>query len=200
MKGYTHLLGGLAAAGVAISLHAPHPLTLLAAAGAGGLLPDWDLPQSWVGRWIPWPAVSASRGGRLPPRVGRAGWPHPIWHRQQGHSVAGVALASGIAAWLAASASHAAGVRNLSPFWVAAGLFLGGISHLALDGFNDERQWWLWPLTRRGFRWPLHAGVRYTDQATSAVLSAVLIVLAWHLGHPWLQDLASLAPADKVLP
>lgn len=95
MNARTHVLGGLVAAGVALSLGAAgHPLTLVLASGFGGLVPDWDHPHSTFGRWVPWPAIQHPRGPSAPPEVGRVGWPHPIWHRHQAHSIVGVGLAS----------------------------------------------------------------------------------------------------------
>ena len=65
--------------------------------------------------------------------------------------------------------------------WLVTGLVLGGVSHLVLDGFNDERQWWLWPLTRHGFRWPFHASVRHIDAIASAALTVLDVALLLHL-------------------
>lgn len=191
MNAHTHWLGGLAAAGVALSLGAAHPVTLVVASGLGGLVPDWDHPGSMVGRWVPWPALTQSRGPQVPPRVGRRGWPHPIWHRQQAHSLVGVAIASGVLTLLAAALWH--GLRPVGPAlfagltfpapWIFGGLWLGCLSHLALDGFNQTPQWWLWPFTRHGFRWPWHAPVRQIDALASLVLTVGLVLLAWHLGR-----------------
>jgi len=192
MNARTHVLGGLVAAGVALSLGAGHPLTLVLASGFGGLVPDWDHPHSTFGRWVPWPAIRHSRGPSVPPEVGRAGWPHPIWHRHQAHSVIGVAMASailtilGLVGWHGLHAiTHGAGFGSATypALWVGLGLGLGGLSHLFLDGFNQTRQWWAWPVSRRGFRWPLHAPVKRTDALASLLLTLVGVGLAWHLGH-----------------
>lgn len=195
MNAHTHILGGLAAAGLALSAGLPHPVILAVASGLGGLAPDWDHPGSTFGRWVPWPAVSRSRGPHLPPAVGRRGWPHNIWHRHQAHSVAGVALASVVLTALTAAIwafvrSHSAGLLDSMTFptlWAALGLFLGGLSHLALDGFNETPQWWLWPFSRREFRWPWHAPARHIDGPASLALTVLTMLLAWHLR--WLPPL-----------
>lgn len=193
MNAHTHVLGGLAAAGLALSLGVGHPVTLALSSGFGGLIPDWDHPGSTIGRWIPWPAVSHSRGPNLPPEVGRRGWPHPIWHRHQAHSLVGSALASLAAVVLVAVAAGViAGVVHGFAFtlpwvWILAGLFLGCLSHLALDAFNQTPQWWLWPFSKKGFRWPVHAPLKRIDGLASLVLTVVVLGLAWHLGaaHVW---------------
>ncbi|PSR38082.1 MAG: hypothetical protein C7B44_00290 [Sulfobacillus thermosulfidooxidans] len=185
VKAYTHVLGGVSAALIVIRLPVPHPVTWMAASVVGSLLPDWDLPQSVVGRLIPWPAVSASRGRGRPPRLGRAFWPHPIWHRHQAHSVLGVAVVSILASLLLAMVATILPHARIAWPWVTWGLFCGGLSHLALDGFNDERQWWLWPLTKHGFRWPLHAGVRYIDHLTAGLLLFAIFILAAPMAHQW---------------
>jgi membrane-bound metal-dependent hydrolase YbcI (DUF457 family) len=46
MQGRTHILGGLAAAGVALSLGLGHPMTLVLAGGFGGLVPDWCMSSN----------------------------------------------------------------------------------------------------------------------------------------------------------
>lgn len=187
------------AAGVALSLgFTAHPLTLLVASGFGGLVPDWDHPYSTLGRYVPWPAISRSRDPQIPPDLGRRGWPHPIWHRHQAHSLIGLLLASSICLGLAASfffgvlwfiRTH---VPALFPFvpswhflsgWILAGVLLGGFSHLILDGFNQTPQWWLWPFSRHGFRWPWHAPVRHADAWTFLILVGCGLVLLWHLGR-----------------
>lgn len=160
MTGRTHLLGALAAAAWVVPWTG-HPLTVALSAMAGGLLPDWDHPHSTLGRWIPWPSVEAAQGPGRPPRVGRAGWPHPIWHRHQAHSVALAGALTGAAA-AGAAIARAHGWGPL-PGPLALGLAVGQLSHLFLDGFNETRQWWGWPFTRRGFRWPVHAPVRGVD-------------------------------------
>jgi inner membrane protein len=144
----------------------------MAAGAFGGLLPDWDHPRSWIGRWVPWPAITHARGPSAPPAVGRRGWPHPIWHRHQAHSVVGVALAVGVlaAGWALLHLAVPA-LPDLMPALLVS-TFIGGLSHLVLDGFNVERQWWAWPLSHRGFRWPVHARIQRADPvAFWAVLS-----------------------------
>lgn len=179
MRGTTHLLGGLAA-GVVLLPHVGDPLTLLAAATFGGLIPDWDHPRSLLGRWIPWPAVSHSRGPSAPPAVGRVGWPHTIWHRHQAHSVVGLALAIGVLTGLWMLLAHWHWIPGLGwPVWLL-GLGAGGLSHLILDGFNIEGQWWLWPVSRHGFRWPIHGSVRRVDALAFWGLVVLLAVL-----HRW---------------
>lgn len=189
MNAHTHILGGLVVAGLALSVGMPHPVTLVAASGFGGLVPDWDHPHSTIGRWIPWPSVSQSRGPHAPPAVGRAGYPHAIWHRHQAHSLVAVGVASGILAllgdltWgLVQHASHGIFSGLSYPFWwVLVGLIFGGISHLLLDGFNQTPQWWLWPFSRRGFRWPIHGSVRRTDSRAFLILMGLVVLLGWHL-------------------
>ena len=189
MKASTHILGGFAAAGIALSLGIGHPLTIATTSAIGSLLPDWDHPRSLIGRLLPWPAVSHRRGFHRPPAVGRLWWPHPIWHRHQGHSYPLMAAVSlGIAAViqpLMHVIHHVVPIAPLPPLpafrMLVTGLVLGGVSHLVLDGFNDERQWWLWPLTRHGFRWPLHVSVRYIDALASAVLTVLDLALLFHL-------------------
>lgn len=189
MQGRTHVLGGLAAAGLALSLGLGHPVTLVLAGGFGGLLPDWDHPHSTLGRFIPWPAVSHSRGPHAPPAVGRAGFPHPIWHRHQAHSLIGMTATVGVFTGLAVVlwqilGAHIPGLAAhvACPWlWIALGLWLGSLSHLVLDGFNQERQWWLWPFSRQGFRWPVHAPVQRIDGLVSLGLTVVVVLLAWHL-------------------
>ena len=191
MNAHTHILGGLAAAGLAISAGLPHPVTLAVASGFGGLVPDWDHPYSTIGRWIPWPAVSHSRGPYLPPAVGRVGFPHPIWHRHQAHSPVGVALSTIVVvlltlmAWALIRRSDVGllAALHLRILWVAVGVYLGGLSHLALDGFNDTPQWWAWPFTTKEFRWPIHASVKRIDAPVSLALTMVVALLAWHVGH-----------------
>lgn len=191
MKAHTHVLGGLAVAEVVLSLGASHPLPLMLASAFGALVPDWDHPGSTLGRWVPWPSVSQSRGPNLPPRVGRWGCPHPIWHRHQAHSVFAVLLASMVLTGLAAVGWHAVPVavggatpRGVFPGWaVLWGLILGGLSHLVLDGFNQTPQWWGWPISRKGYRWPVHASVYRIDALTAGALSVVVGLLTWHLGH-----------------
>jgi hypothetical protein len=78
VKAYTHVLGGLCAAGIAIILHAPHPATVMAASAAGSLVPDWDHPKSLVGRLLPWPPVAASRGPRVAAAGGVSSAPVPM--------------------------------------------------------------------------------------------------------------------------
>ena len=199
MNAHTHIVGGLVAAELLLMAGlGAHPVTLLVAGGFGGLLPDWDHPHSTLGHWIPWPAVSHSRGPSLPPEVGRRGWPHPIWHRHQAHSLLGLLLASLVCLGLTAGtffglvsvvARHFPALRpdmdswRFLGWWIWGGLFVGGLSHLILDGFNESRQWWLWPFSRRGFRWPLHASVQQTDSWAFLLLVGFGVVLAWHLGH-----------------
>jgi membrane-bound metal-dependent hydrolase YbcI (DUF457 family) len=91
-------------------------------------------------------------------------------------------MSSAVILLLALSFSPLIHVRISAPFWIGFGLFLGSASHLFLDGFNDERQWWGWPFTKHGFRWPLHMGVRYSDSAATLVLAALLAMILWHLG------------------
>lgn len=86
--------------------------------------------------------------------------------------------------------------------WIGFGLALGGLSHLFLDGFNQSRQWWAWPFSHRGFRWPLHAPVKRTDAPTSLLLTICGIWLAWHVGHlpayHFLLHIAALAHRKAV--
>lgn len=188
MNAHTHILGGLAAAGVAISVGVPHPIVMATASGFGGLLPDWDHPYSAIGRWVPWPRLVRSRGPHIPPEVGRRGWPHPIWHRHQGHSLVGAAVESLITVGLLIIAlgivghfiHHGIGVPYECVF---GGLFLGALSHLMLDAFNEAPQWWLWPFTQKGFRWPVHASVKRLDGPVSVALTLAILLLAWHVGH-----------------
>lgn len=177
MKGHTHILGGLAA-GLALATVTGHAIPLAAAAGFGGLIPDWDHPHSTLGRWIPWPTVERPRGPQLPPAVGRVGFPHPIWHRHQAHSLVGSALAVGVTLLLVAGV---AGVLHaVLPWrWIALGLYAGCLSHLALDACNQTPQWWLWPLSRRGFRWPWHAPVARIDGLASLLLTGIDVWLLW---------------------
>lgn len=197
MHAHTHVLGGLALAGLAVSLGAPHPITLTWASAVGSLLPDWDHPQSTVGRWIPWPAATRSRGPFVSPQVGRAWFSGPIWHRHQAHSLVGVAIVSllatamalAVAAWIATVIPWVSALfrtRGLSAVWLWIGLFLGGLSHLALDGFNDTPQWWIWPMSTKSFRWPVHAMVSRIDPWASLGLTVIDLLWAWHLGLPWL--------------
>lgn len=176
MRGTTHLLGGLTA-GVLLLNHVGDPLTLLSAATFGGLLPDWDHPRSLLGRWIHWPAVAHSRGPSAPPAVGRAGWPHAIWHRHQAHSVVGLSLAVAAitGAWL--GLAHLHWFPSLPWFVFILSLLAGGLSHLFLDGFNQEGQWWGWPISRHGFRWPIHGPVRTVDALAFWILVVVLVLL-----------------------
>lgn len=176
MRGTTHLLGGFAA-GVLLLPHVGDPLTLLSAATFGGLLPDWDHPRSLLGRWIPWPAIAHSRGPTAPPAVGRVGWPHAIWHRHQAHSFVGVALAIGVllGGWRLGAQWHWWPAGPWIPLLL--GLGAGGLSHLALDGFNLEGQWWLWPLSRHAFRWPLHGAVRRVDAVAFWALMGLVLLL-----------------------
>lgn len=191
MNAHTHVLGGLVVAGLAVSAGVPHPVTLAVSSGFGGLIPDWDHPGSTVGRWLPWPAVSHSRGPYLPPAVGRVGFPKPIWHRHQAHSIVGVAIADVVVAvmvvvlWMMVrSASHGwLGGLHLPIVWVLLGLFMGSLSHLALDGFNETPQWWFWPFSRQGHRWRWHAPLKQIDAFASLVLTVVGVALFWHLGH-----------------
>lgn len=192
MNGHTHILGGVVAAGLALSMGVPHPVTLVAAGSFGGLVPDWDHPHSTIGRWIPWPAVSRSRGPHVPPAVGRVGFPHAIWHRHQAHSLVAITLSTLILTLVGAvgfgflkGASHGfLPALHYPTLWVALGLFLGSASHLALDGFNETPQWWAWPLSRQGFRWPIHGPVRRTDSLAFLILMGVVVLLAWHLVGP----------------
>lgn len=191
MNAHTHVLGGLAAAGIALSLGMGHPVTLVLSSGFGGLIPDWDHPHSTIGRWIPWPALSHSRGPNLAPEVGRRGWPHPIWHRHQAHSLIGSALASlAVLALFAMLAGVVSDTLHLTAWtlpWMGifGGLFLGCLSHLALDAFNQTPQWWLWPFSHQGFRWPIHAPVKRVDGLASLILTVIVALLAWHIsiGH-----------------
>ena len=191
MNAHTHILGGLAAAGLVLSVGFVHPLTVIVASGFGGLVPDWDHPGSTVGRWVPWPAISRSRGPAIPPEVGRAGWPHPIWHRHQAHSLVGLVIADGLFTGigyglfrLLAPMGRAVGGIGHYPWpWILFGLMMGGLSHLVLDGFNESRQWWFWPFTQRGFRWPVHSSVRRTDFWAFILLLGLVGLLAWHLQH-----------------
>ena len=89
-------------------------------------------------------------------------------------------MSTAVLLFLASTAAALAHWRLTAPFWIGGGLFLGSASHLVLDGFNDERQWWGWPLSRRGFRWPLHLGVRYSDHAASVALSVLIALIVWH--------------------
>jgi len=204
LNAHTHILGGLAVAGVAISVGVPHPVTLALASGFGALVPDWDHPHSTIGRWIPWPSVSQSRGPHVPPAVGRVGFPHAIWHRHQAHSLVGMTLAEGaftviaLILWMVIrGVGHGfLPVLTFPTFWVFVGLFLGGFSHLALDAFNDTPQWWLWPFSQKGFRWPLHAPVKRIDAPVSLALTVVVLLLAWHVGHLPLAHL--LSPSHSV--
>lgn len=66
--------------------------------------------------------------------------------------------------------------------WIFFGLLLGCVSHLVLDGFNQTRQWWLWPFSLQGFRWPLHATVQRSDAVAALLLTLVVLGLVWHLG------------------
>ena len=66
MNAHTHVLGGLAAAGLAISFGVSHPLPLALASGLGGLVPDGDHPGSTIGRWVPWPTAWRSRDHSMP--------------------------------------------------------------------------------------------------------------------------------------
>lgn len=184
MKGTTHLLGGLGA-GLAVAPLVPHPVVMVAAATFGGLLPDWDHPRSTLGRWIPWPGVSAFQGPGLPPRWGRWGWPRPIWHRHQAHSLVGTALAAGILCLVFNAVAHWALPPAAIPWpLVALGLWVGALSHLFLDGFNQTPQWWGWPLTRRGFRWPIHAPVAVVDGVMSLFLAGWIVFWALTLRPP----------------
>ncbi|WP_158246102.1 metal-dependent hydrolase [Sulfobacillus sp. hq2] len=182
MNARTHLLGGLVvASGVAATGMLGHPWALALASSLGSLLPDWDHPQSTLGRWLPWPSVSRSRGPHVPPMVGRAGWPHPIWHRHQAHSLVGITLAVAVV-WIGLvglwSALPPGLGHGLVPWGVvAAGLWLGSLSHLILDGFNETPQWWLWPFSQRGFRWPWHGSVRTWDGPMALGLVGLLLVL-----------------------
>lgn len=188
MRGTTHLVGGAVAGVLAVHLTAA-PLTFIAASAFGGLVPDWDHPRSLLGRWIPWPTVAHSRGPQAPPAVGRWGWPHKIWHRHQAHSLVGITIATILltAAWGLACPLFP--WHGAPWFDLAAGLELGALSHLFLDGFNQERQWWAWPLSRKGWRWPLHARVHVADTLAFWGLIGILCVTQWTwiaqtLAHP----------------
>ncbi|WP_053958153.1 metal-dependent hydrolase [Sulfobacillus thermosulfidooxidans] len=188
MNASTHILGGVVATECVWCLvpHLSHPFAWLALSGFGGLLPDWDHPDSTIGRWIPWPAVIQSRGPHRPPLVGRRGLHGPIWHRHQAHSPVGVGLVSALVTlsggvfWSMLTSWHE--VTTAYPWrLVASGCFIGSLSHLVLDGFNDTPQWWAWPISRHGFRWPLHASIKRIEPLISFVLTGIGIVLAWHL-------------------
>ncbi|WP_020375030.1 metal-dependent hydrolase [Sulfobacillus thermosulfidooxidans] len=190
MNAHTHVLGGIVAAELLLWGGVGHPAVLLTASAVGSLLPDWDHPYSTIGRWVPWPAVVRDRGPHVPPAVGRVGIGQPIWHRHQAHSLVGIGLASALVATLGALGWHMVslgvlGGRGLWVYplgWIGLGLFVGSVSHLVLDGFNQTPQWWFWPFSRRGFRWPWHGPVHVVDGAASVILSVVMVVLAWHLG------------------
>ncbi len=72
---------------------------------------------------------------------------------------------------------------HLRILWVALDVYLGGLSHLALDGFNDTPQWWAWPFATEEFRWPIRASVKRIDAPVSLALTVVVALLAWHVGH-----------------
>lgn len=163
MNGRTHLIGGLlAGALLAPAFHFSWPF--LAASALAGPLPDIDHPGSMYGRLIPLPGVVVRRR-RLeayvlpslfgPSRMGgRAGRELPgggvLLHRGPTHS-----LAAALAAGLLASLVPLAWGSGPSPP-LGLGVWLGYLSHLALDLLNMSGIQILWPFRRKAIRlrWP----------------------------------------------
>lgn len=130
----THFVGGILAAELlarhaGLSGTAPAVLAL-AAGGIGGLLPDADHPQSFIGRRLPLVSDVAF---------------HTLGHRGALHGLLVCLLMYVAAKWLVA----------IVPFAVPGGALLaqalaaGYLSHLALDALNPQGIRPLWPLPWR---------------------------------------------------
>ncbi len=180
--------------GVLVTIHDPvlHPLVSVAALSLGALWPDLDHPTSTLGRWLPWPAAHQSRGPRIPPRVGRLFWPHPIWHRGPWHSLAFISLSA-----LALSLLLRTWLPWPAVFWP---FVLGGLSHLLLDNVNHEPMEWLAPWKKR-WRLPLPA---FSSSARVYSLTALLLtgglVAEWVLAAPVLTQHLSHGALAMGLP
>ncbi|MCL6522990.1 MAG: metal-dependent hydrolase, partial [Firmicutes bacterium] len=94
MRGEIHLLVGAALA--APFLHLGAPAAALAAGALGSVLPDVDHPGSFLGRYVPWPAVTVPNHRTGFVATGRRWFGgRVIWHRGETHSL-GAALAAGV--------------------------------------------------------------------------------------------------------
>lgn len=129
----THFLGGALAAEL-LARHVGLPTTagfLAVFAGAlGGLLPDADHPQSYVGRRLPLVSDLAF---------------HTLGHRGGLHSLLMCCLIYLAGRWLI----------SVLPFTVPGGVYLaqalaaGYLSHLVLDALNPQGVKPLWPISWR---------------------------------------------------
>lgn len=191
MNGHTHLAGGLLAGLTLSALLHPHATGLLSASAAlAGPLADVDHPASLYGRLVPLPGVVLRHGrveGFSPylsfsdtAKGGRPGRELPggriLWHRGETHSIFAAALAGVLCG------SGAALLWGGAPgATVAAGVFVGYLSHLALDLLNVSPISFLWPFSRR----PIHLKrprIRVGSLEEHGVFVLLLLVL-WALGR-----------------
>ena len=102
-------------------------MRLIAVGAVAGLIPDIDQDQSKLGRFNPLSGLMS--------------------HRGFAHSIVFALLVSLIAYEI----TSAAGWRKEIPFCI----FLGMISHIAMDMFNNKGVQVFWPVKKR-FLWPIH--------------------------------------------
>lgn len=118
---YTHIVGGVLVGGAAYMLvPVGDPITFLAGAVAGSLMPDLDHPNAFLNR--------------------RAKFTSPLTmfgHRGATHSLLFAFIWLGLLSVLGLWQS------------VVWGLFWGYLSHLILDTLNPSGVPWLWPYKRR---------------------------------------------------
>lgn len=193
IEGRTHVLGGLAAGVAAASIvpHAGVPVLLVSAALAGPLA-DVDHPASMYGRFIPLPGVVLGRDGLKSwqrslgfhdghgGRVGREILPKVIlWHRNETHSLGAVAITTILAACLTFFLAR----PDVPP--VALGVFVGYLSHLALDLINISPIMLWWPFSRKTahLRFPrIRVGSPWESIVAVVLAIAVAATVAGMLG------------------
>ena len=204
MNVHTHWVGGLAAGAVVTPLVPAHAaLVVLASAVLAAPLPDLDHPGSTYGRFVPLPGVARIHGQVEPFRPGPFGnsrasfgqvgrrTPWGIgWHRGGMHSLVATAL-SVVVLGVAAQLVHPGWGG-----WVALGVTVGMLSHLALDALNSMGQAWLWPFTGHRFRlpWPrIHVG----SVGEWAVMALLILGLVLGTHSVWAHGLPGLALSGR---
>ncbi|WP_051275717.1 metal-dependent hydrolase [Desulfovirgula thermocuniculi] len=159
MTGKTHAAAG-AFVGAALGHLAGEPYLGMALGALGGLLPDVDHPGSWAGRRLRPVAVL------LENLAGHRTVTHTLWF---------ALFLGGLGALLAACLR---GLAALSVWFAALALFVGALSHLALDALTRSGIEPLAPVKSWHVRGPLVTGDPFVEWPAAALFALGALRLA----------------------
>ncbi len=156
MRGKTHLVGGLTAGIITSSvcgLTLGQTIIMTAASGLGGLVPDIDQGNSIITQ-----------------RTSVVGWAasRTFNHRGVLHTPAAYIIINTILGMI---------FKNINAGLFITGMFIGELSHLALDSLNKVGIMWLWPVSKRRFNILAVSSGGRADKVTRMVCMIVIFML-----------------------